>query len=76
MNLRKCEDQWKEYENECLKLRGMLTELLNLKHVGNPTEYVEIEEKTVEQSMMLQELNKKNIDLNDQLTQKIHDEIN
>lgn len=54
----------------------MLNELINSKHAGNPTEYMNIEEKILEQSIMLKELQQKNEELNTKLEQKIREEAN
>ncbi len=64
------ESQLKTCEAECVRLRGMLDELISSKHVGSPTEYVEVEEKMLEQSMRLKELARKNTELSSSLDAK------
>jgi len=68
--LNEYESQLNICEKECIRLRGMLEELLNSKHVGNPTEYVEIEEKILEQSMMIKDLQAKNSEISQNLDRK------
>jgi len=57
----------KAYEDECKRLRSMLDELLNSKNAGNPVEYVELEEKMLEQRSIITELKNKNKQLSQEL---------
>jgi hypothetical protein len=52
----------------------MLEELISSKHIGNPSEYVELEERTLEQKVQIKELRVKNMELEKELSVKSRDE--
>ena len=62
------------YEEECKRLRAMLEELISNKHVGNPTEYIELEEKTLNQKVQIRELKAKVSEVEKELSQKSREE--
>eukprot|EP01022_Parablepharisma_sp_SALTPOND_P019726 TRINITY_DN340_c2_g1_i1.p3 TRINITY_DN340_c2_g1~~TRINITY_DN340_c2_g1_i1.p3 ORF type:complete len:647 (-),score=133.67 TRINITY_DN340_c2_g1_i1:10552-12492(-) len=58
----------KTLEEECKRLRLMLEELINEKHVGSPSEYAELEGKMLEQKAIIKELKIKNLELSQELS--------
>lgn len=64
------ESMLKVTENECARLRGMINELVASKFAGNPTEYIAIEEKLLEQTIALKEMRRQNAELSSALNRK------
>lgn len=62
------------FEEECKRLRAMLQELIASKHVGNPSEYVELEEQMLQQKTLINELKARNQELDSEVNVRTREE--
>ena len=67
---REIETETQIFQEECRRLRLMLKDIISERHAGNPAEYEKMEEKVLEQKVIINEMNNKNQELESNIKAK------